>query len=117
MLPPPARVGRSDVASLAIAACDPSILPFSDNYTLAVRWVGQVSPKGQGTMEDGYASAEACLEGVANETEKGIIKFEEAKRIKPYGVAVGFFFYSFAAVALKVGSVLLRTVLRILRRL
>lgn len=116
-LPPPARVGRSDVASLAIASCDPSILPFStDSYTLAVRWVGDVAPKTQGTKDDGCDSAEACLKGVVEESSKGVVKFEEPKGIKPYGAAVGLFFYSFAAVSIKVTSLLIRTAMRIFRR-
>ena len=116
MLPPPARVGRSDVASLAIAACDPTILPSNDSFTLAVRWVGEVAPNNQGTKEDGCDSPEACLKGVADESAKGIIKFAKPKGIKPYGAAVGFFFYSFAAISVKVGSVLFRTAMRICRR-
>ena len=117
VLPPPARVGRSDVASLAIASCDPTILPPSgDSYTLAVRWVGEVAPKSQGNREDGCGSAEACLKGVVDESAKGVVKFEEPKGVKPYGAAVGLFFYSFAALSIKVASLVLRTAMRIFRR-
>jgi len=109
VLPPPARVGRSDVASLAISACDPSIVPSGDSYTLAVRWVGEVAPKSQGSREDGCGSAEACLKGVADESAKGVVKFEDPN-------AVGSFFYSFAAVSLKLGSVLFQAAMQVFRR-
>lgn len=116
VLPPPARVGRSDVAALAIASCDSTIVSLNDNYTLAVRWVGQVAPKSQGAKDDGYDSAEECLQGVANDTAKGVVKFQEPNGIKPYGAAVGLFVYSFAAVSFKIATVLLRTTMKIVRR-
>ena len=116
VLPPPARVGRSDVASLAVASCNSSILPSDDSYTLAVRWVGDVTPKSQGTLSDGCGSAEMCLNGIVQESSSETVKFKEPKGIQPYGVAVGLFFYSFAAVSLKIGSVLLRTAMRVFRK-
>lgn len=113
VVPPPARVGRSDVAALAIASCDMSILPLDTSSTLAVRWVGEVAPKAQAKKEDGFDSAEACLESVA---ANGIAEYQEPSGIKPYGVAVGLFFYSFAAVSIKIGSVLLRAAMKVFRR-
>lgn len=116
VLPPPARVGRSDVASLAVASCDSSIVPSDDSYTLAVRWVGDVTPKSQGTIRDGCDSAETCLNVIVQESSNGSSLFKEPKGIKPYGVSVGIFFYSFAAVSLKIGSMLLRAAMRVFRR-
>lgn len=110
VLPPPARVGRSDVASLAIAACDPTILPPEKSYTLAVRWVRQVTAKAQGAKEDGRDSAEDCLKQVAT----GTIKFQAPTNVKPYGAAVALYFYSFAAIAFKLSSLLFRMIKRAL---
>lgn len=101
-LPPPARVGRSDVASLAVASCDSSIVPSKDSYALAVRWVGanDVTPKAQETTQDECDSAEACLHGIVQESSSSkAVQFKEPNGIKPYGVAVGTFFYAFAAAA------------------
>jgi hypothetical protein len=98
---------------LAIAACDPTILPPEKSYTLAVRWVGEVAPKAQGAKEDGCDSAQDCLKQVATST----VKFQTPKHVKPYGAAVALFFYSFTAIAFKVSSLIFRMIKKALFRL
>jgi hypothetical protein len=95
-LPFPARVGRSDVAALAIAATEPGILHADKSYTLACRWVGEdIQPKPQGVKEDGFATAVDCLRAVADSDSL------PSPKMKPYGVAATLTVYSLAAVSIK----------------
>lgn len=93
-VPHPSRVGREDVAALAVAAAlfdlsqpkgkgmerhhqrhrqlanDPLSAPF--HYTLAVRWVGQdMAPyPSQGNMEDGLPNANMCMQSALRKLRK-----------------------------------------------
>ena len=110
VLPAPARIGRSDVASLAIAACDQ--LPADQSYTLAVRWVGDnIKPKSQGTIQDGCATVDECLAALPKN-----VKTLPAQANKPYGLATGLFVYGFRAVFFNVLKACTHFVLRIFRR-
>jgi hypothetical protein len=110
-MPPPGRVSRSDVAALAVAACDPTLLPFGESYTLAVRAVGEdIKPKPQGAKEDGCATAIECLQQVAKSGRPLSIETPESK---PYGIAVGLFVYSLSAITLKLLSMAGLTVWRL----
>jgi hypothetical protein len=95
-LPFPARVGRSDVAALAIAATEPGILTADKSYTLACRWVGEdIQPKPQGVKEDGFATAAECLRAVADSDPV------PPPKMKPYAVAATLTVYSLAVVSVK----------------
>jgi hypothetical protein len=95
-VPFPARVGRSDVAALAIAATEPGILVADKSYTLACRWVGEdIQPKPQGVKEDGFVTAAECLRAVADSDPVS------PPKMKPYAVAVSLNVYSLAAVSVK----------------
>jgi hypothetical protein len=107
-LPVPSRIGRSDVAELAIAACS---LPQDKSYILACRWCGEAKPKPQGVKEDGYATAQECME-----------KLEESKAVSPsppamkhYAIPVSIAVYSLLAVAVKMGLALWHLVVKIVR--
>lgn len=97
-LPPPGRIPRADVAALAVQACDESIVPQNSRYTLGVQAVGEMKPKSQGDMENGFATVKECLVNVVETTPSEGVS-TEIKR-KPYGIAVISFVYSFAVVAL-----------------
>ena len=112
-LPFPARCGRADVAALAIAALS---LPSEKSYTLACRWCGEgVNPQmmttatagasagaqqqqQQGTKEDGFASAEECIQHLVETNAPPA----PAPRMKPYGVVVAAVTYLLAAVTYKI---------------
>jgi hypothetical protein len=97
-LPFPSRVGRSDVAALAVAATESGILPADKSYTLACRWVGEdIKPKPQGVKEDGWPTAAKCLRAVADSDPAPL----PPPKMKPYSVAVALTVYSLMAVALK----------------
>jgi hypothetical protein len=95
-LPFPARVGRSDVAALAIAATEPGNLLADKSYTLACRWVGEgIKPKPQGVKEDGFSTAAECLRAVADSDPL------PPPKMKPYALAALLTVYSLAAVSVK----------------
>jgi hypothetical protein len=102
-LPPPGRVPRSDVAALAVAACSGQRLVPDQSYTLALRAVGDMKPKQQGVKEDGFATAEECLESVKEQPDA----IDKKMLTKPYGLAVGLLVYSLWAIGIKVSSVVL----------
>ncbi|GKY98534.1 hypothetical protein MPSEU_000810500 [Mayamaea pseudoterrestris] len=94
-LPLPGRVGRGDVADLAIEACH---LPASNSYTLACRWCGDgVKPKPQGKKGDGYASAKECLQHVVDSSATAL----PPPKLKMYALPVGIVVYSAAAFLVK----------------
>jgi uncharacterized protein YbjT (DUF2867 family) len=112
-LPFPGRVGRADVAALAVA----SITELADvdgipsKFVLACRWCGEgVQPRPQGVKEDGYATAVECLQAVARE---GVTSPPPPAR-KPYGLAVALTVYSLMAVASKLAWWLWRVIARAL---
>lgn len=112
-LPFPGRVGRADVAALAVA----SITELADvdgipsKFVLACRWCGEgVQPRPQGVKEDGYATAVECLQAVARE---GVTSPPPPAR-KPYGLAVALTVYSLMAVASKLAWWLWRVITRAL---
>lgn len=113
-LPPPGRVGRTDVAALAVAAVDPYVLTSSKSYTLGVRWVGEgVKPRPQGTKEEGCKDAAECMKKLSEETTASTTDVcdataEHSKKMKPYGVAVAVYFYTVLALSIK-GLVVLGT--------
>jgi NAD(P)-dependent dehydrogenase (short-subunit alcohol dehydrogenase family) len=92
-LPYPGRIGRSDVAELAVQAC--MVLPTegkaAQSYTLASRWCGEdVKPKPQGTKEDGFPTARECLEELVS---SGAVSPPPPRKMKPYAVAVSLVAY------------------------
>lgn len=94
-LPFPSRIGRRDVAELAIAACD---LPADNNYTIACRWCGEgMKPKPQGFKVEGFPTAGECLQHLVE--YKAVSPKPDAMR--PYGLAVGVFVYSLMALTWK----------------
>lgn len=98
-LPFPGRVGRSDVAALAVAATEPGVLPDNKSFTLACRWVGEnIKPKPQGLKSDGLPTAVECLKSVGDSDPMRPV------RMKPYSLAVALTVYSLTAVAFKVLS-------------
>jgi hypothetical protein len=110
MLPLPGRVGRSDVAALAIASADlPTTAP---SYTLACRWCGEgIKPKPQGYKEEGFASAQECLDTVLASK----VTSPSPPRMKPYGVAVGITAYAAGALSLKLATMLWKVIARLFR--
>ena len=108
-LPYPCRVGRADVAALAVAAGD---LQNGQSYTLAARWCGpDVKPRPQGVKEDGYGTAGECMDHLVQ--SKAISP--RPPKMKMYGIFVGMTVYALAAVGLRLGLALTRLVLRLLR--
>ena len=118
-LPPPGRVPRSDVAALAVAACDPSVLtvPMENTshhstsnrirWTLAVRAVGEdIQPRPQGTKQDGYATARECLQALVPTDTSSLASTRRQPSSKPYGVAVGLFVYGLLGISLTVLKIL-----------
>eukprot|EP00591_Stephanopyxis_turris_P006218 CAMPEP_0195525474 /NCGR_PEP_ID=MMETSP0794_2-20130614/25964_1 /TAXON_ID=515487 /ORGANISM="Stephanopyxis turris, Strain CCMP 815" /LENGTH=406 /DNA_ID=CAMNT_0040655953 /DNA_START=82 /DNA_END=1302 /DNA_ORIENTATION=- len=97
-LPSPSLIGRSDLASLAIEACQST---DPQNYTLAVRWVGEnMYPQPQGKYTDGCATAKECFQKLSlDHCEKSEEEEEERnsslqrERIKPYAAHVGLTVY------------------------
>lgn len=86
VVPSPARVGREDVAALAVAAAlfsshndTNKSEPF--HYTLGVRWVGdKMDPfPPQGRKADGLADADTCMQR-ALKTLKGTAQRSEERR-------------------------------------
>lgn len=111
-LPFPGRVGRTDVAALAVASI--TELPVDvvpTKFVLACRWCGEgVQPRPQGVKEDGYSTAVECLQAVARE---GVVSPPPPAR-KPYGLAVAITVYSLMAVASKLVWGLWRVIARLL---
>ena len=95
-IPPPGRIPRSDVATLAVEACDESIIPYESRYTLGVQAVGEMKPKPQGDIKNGFASVKECLLNVVQTTPSESVSKE--MKDKPYGIAVISFVYSLAAI-------------------
>jgi hypothetical protein len=62
-----------------------------------------MKPKQQGVKEDGFATAEECLEAVKEQPD-GI---DKKILTKPYGLAVGLLVYSLSAIGIKVSSLIL----------
>ena len=110
-LPPPGRVPRTDVAALAALSVGPdSVLDSGTSYTLAVRAVGDIEPRAQGTKEEGYPTASQCLESIRDQPDS----IDKSIESKPYGLAVGIFVYSFALIGLLVVKTILGAVIRVL---
>eukprot|EP00594_Rhizosolenia_setigera_P015033 CAMPEP_0178969470 /NCGR_PEP_ID=MMETSP0789-20121207/18884_1 /TAXON_ID=3005 /ORGANISM="Rhizosolenia setigera, Strain CCMP 1694" /LENGTH=174 /DNA_ID=CAMNT_0020655627 /DNA_START=603 /DNA_END=1123 /DNA_ORIENTATION=- len=113
-IPPPARVGRADVASLAIELCNNN---QSNNKkkrkscVLATRWTGtDIKPKSQGKYQDGFKTAKECVESL----DLTDYEFPEYK-YKPYVLASGLFVYSFIGLALKLGWKVISVILSFVR--
>lgn len=100
-LPSPSRVGREDVASLALSSALFRIPnPKANNntttddrhqavhFTLAVRWVGEnLHPyPTQGSFQDGLASAHACLRSVIQPSNAISFTAKRRRNIKPYAL-------------------------------
>ncbi|GMI39109.1 hypothetical protein TrCOL_g3416 [Triparma columacea] len=112
-IPPPARVGRADVADAAVlAGVDGSglISGVGEHVTAAVRWVGDVEPRGQGNLEEGEKTVgeawrKAVERGGGRGTEKrqGGWKFALAHGIYVYGLLA-----AVVKIALKVGGLGMR---------
>ena len=102
-LPYPGRIGRADVAALAVAAVTlKQELP--SKLTLACRWCGTgVKPRPQGTKDQGYATALECLTAVANAGESS----PAPPVSKPYGIAVALTVYGATFLAYKVSKAFL----------
>jgi len=108
-LPPPGRIPRSDVAALAVSACDENILPLQSRYTLGIRAVGEMKPKPQGEKSDGFISAKECLLSLAQNTPSEEVVTDVVK--KPYGIAVGLFVYTLAAIGFKISTSIFQFIL------
>eukprot|EP00980_Cylindrotheca_fusiformis_P003960 scaffold871_cov130-Cylindrotheca_fusiformis.AAC.37 len=107
-LPPPARVPRTDVAALAaLAVGNDSPLDASNSYTLAIRAVGDLKPKPQGSKEEGLPTALDCLQSCRDKSDTT----DKTIQSKPYGVAVGIFIYSLLLIGVTVAKMLLGTIL------
>jgi nucleoside-diphosphate-sugar epimerase len=106
-LPYPGRIGRSDVADLAVEAL---LLPSSKSLTLACRWCGEgIRPKSQGSKSDGVPTAK---EGLARLVSANTMPLAPPV-MKPYALAVGLAVYSFCLILFKSMSALLRVAIRI----
>ena len=109
-LPFPARVGRTDVAALAVAATKSGVLPANKSLTLACRWVGEnINLKPQGTMVEGLPTADECLMSVADSEPIA------PPKMKPYSVAVALSVYPLVGVSFKVISALWILVKKLIR--
>lgn len=109
-IPPPARVGRADVASLAIELCN-SQSNNKKSCVLATRWTGtDIKPKSQGKYQDGFKTAKECVESL----DLTDYEFPEYK-YKPYVLASGLFVYSFIGLVLKLGWKVISVILSFFR--
>ncbi|GMH48855.1 hypothetical protein TrVE_jg4026 [Triparma verrucosa] len=119
-LPPPGRIGRADVADLAVAAVtDPRLAGegASSDLVAGVRWVGEVAPKTQGDIGDGGSTAEEAL-SMALEQKK--VAPPSVANGKAFALFHGIYVYSFFAILGKLaffaGSKILPRVMGLLRR-
>lgn len=102
-LPMPARIGRDDVAALAVEGALFSSQPNSNeqqqqhrddlpfHYTLACRWASdRLTPyPSQGQMGDGLPTARQCMQAALRKLRKQRRRKPVAKRkVKPYGICV-----------------------------
>jgi hypothetical protein len=85
-------------------------LAADQSYTLAVRAVGEMKPKTQGTKDDGFATAVECLQSVKDQPDS----IDKTIQSKPYGLAVGILVYSLLGMGIKLGSVILGLLSRLL---
>jgi uncharacterized protein YbjT (DUF2867 family) len=98
-LPFPGRIGRSDVAELAVQSALYLHTVTNQSYTLACRWCGDdIKPKPQGSMADGYPTARECLEALV---ESSAVSPPPPSRMKPYGAAVALVIYPLAYLSFK----------------
>ena len=97
-LPPPARVGRSDVADLAVLAATSSRIASDPDLVAAVRWVGSVPPKSQGTLSEGADTADRALEMAL---DKGDICKPSASNHLGFAAFHGMYVYTFLGVVAK----------------
>ncbi len=113
ILPPPARVGRADVADLAVLATDSQLVPSDHNYELSIRWVGAgIKPRPQGIKDDGYDTARQCLQNVV---ATGPLPPEKAVLQKPSNpLVIGAVVYTLMAVALKIVVVVIGAIFGVL---
>lgn len=96
VLPFPGRIGRSDVAALALAACN---LPQDKNFILACRWCGDnIKPQPQGKKSDGQATADECIRHLIDTKATSPLP---SPKLKPYAFPVAVVVYSSLALALK----------------
>mmetsp|Transcript_8514 Transcript_8514/g.17632 ORF Transcript_8514/g.17632 Transcript_8514/m.17632 type:complete len:365 (-) Transcript_8514:190-1284(-) len=104
-LPPPARVGRSDVADLAVLAATTreGVVSSSPDLVAAVRWVGSVPPKSQGSLSDGAEGAEGALEMAR---EKGVTCKPSSSNHLGFAVFHGLYVYAFLGVVAKLALAL-----------
>lgn len=99
-IPPPARVGRADLAALCVA----SVFDHrASNATLNVRWVGATSPRPQGAFGDGSDDWAGEFEKISRAPKIEPSTVTEVRgttaRDKKYGVAVAVLVYTLLAVA------------------
>jgi hypothetical protein len=98
-LPFPGRIGRSDVAELAVQSALYLGTLTNQSYTLACRWCGDdIKPKPQGSMADGHPTAREALKALV---ESGAVSPPPPSRMKPYGAAVALVVYPLAYFVLK----------------
>lgn len=108
-LPPPGRVGRADVAALAIrAVICPTSTSSSKNVrksrALAIRWCGEgVKPKAQGKKEDGCSDADGCFELVDSQP----VQFDFAYPDKNYALGTSLLVYPLIGLSLKLVVVII----------
>jgi hypothetical protein len=96
IVPSPARVGREDVASLAVAAAmfqskkESSNDKYPFHYTLGVRWVGQdMAPfPSQGRKTDGLETAGLALKRCVKTINKAEKRIQRRKRLKKKDAAL-----------------------------
>lgn len=119
VVPSPARVGRDDVAALAVAAAlhhdnqldsnnhkklEDQQRPPPFHYTLACRWAGeQLHPyPAQGTKLNGLANAHLCMEKVFRTLQKQPRRNRiRRKPFKPYGICVAIPVYFMLAMMIR----------------
>jgi hypothetical protein len=92
-----------------------ALLSPGRSYTLAVRGVGELSGKLQGTKADGLPTAVECLKGVRVRNDD--FKKNSRSRIRPYGLAVAMFVYPMTALVLGLATKLILGSWSLLRRI
>ena len=98
-LPPPARVGRGDVANAAVLSVIDERLSNSGHIVAAIRWAGEVAPKSQGNLGDGGITVNDAL-GMA--LDKGGGCNEKRWAGNSFAIFHGLYVYAFTAVAIKI---------------
>ncbi|GMH73468.1 hypothetical protein TrLO_g10592 [Triparma laevis f. longispina] len=115
--PPPGRIGRADVADLAVAAVTDERV-CEGSFVAGVRWVGEVAPKTQGKLEEGGSTTDEALTMALAQNKVAPPSITRGNLFALFhGIYVYSFFAALAKLAIFAGSKILPKVFCLVRRL